>query len=52
MRQGEGSYTYADGSKYHGQWQNDEKNGQGKLVYPSQDVFEGQFVGGLRQGNG
>ena len=47
---GQGTYTYADGDKYVGEWKDDKKNGQG--TYTSADgrikkgLWEnGEFVG-------
>jgi hypothetical protein len=38
-REGQGTYISEDGTKYSGNWQNDEKHGYGKLEYPNGDVY-------------
>ncbi len=37
---------------YIGEFKDDERNGNGKLVWKSGEVYEGEFVDGLRSGNG
>ena len=32
--EGNGTYTYADGRTYTGQWQNNKIHGQGELNWP------------------
>lgn len=41
LRDGYGTQTWPDGSKYEGQWQNDKANGHGKLVHADGDIYEG-----------
>jgi len=43
------SFTWADGTKYVGQVDANRPHGHGVLTLPSQDVYEGQFVNGLKQ---
>ena len=40
---GQGTYTYSDGSKYVGEWKNNEKNGQGIYTFPSGDENVGEW---------
>ena len=41
LREGVGSFEYADGSRYRGQWQGNMKNGAGVLVYADGRVVDG-----------
>jgi len=43
MYHGHGTYEYADGSKYIGEWVDDKKEGKGIVEYPDGDRFEGIF---------
>ena len=43
---------YSDGSTYEGQWNNDEKHGQGKFVNEYGDIYEGEFFEGMFEGFG
>lgn len=52
-RQGFGCMRYANGDVYEGHWQGDRRDGAGRLLDRSGDVvFEGRFIGGLREGQG
>ena len=31
-KHGEGTYTYSDGSKYRGQWEDGAQHGQGSII--------------------
>ena len=42
-----GTYTYADGSKYVGEWKNDKRNGQGTYTFANGD----KYVGGHKDDN-
>lgn len=56
--QGQGIYhsksldTESDISKYEGNWQNGYREGFGVLTYQNGDIYQGTFVGDLRQGPG
>lgn len=41
-RNGHGSMVWPDGSRFEGEWRNDERV-QGKLVMPDHNVYEGHF---------
>ncbi|MCD6185824.1 MAG: SUMF1/EgtB/PvdO family nonheme iron enzyme [Deltaproteobacteria bacterium] len=49
---GQGKYTYPDGSVYVGQWENDKFNGQGTFTYSDGSVYTGQWKNGQRNGQG
>jgi len=44
-------YTFKDGSKYEGAFENDKFNGKGKFTYADGDVVTGTFENGLLQGS-
>jgi len=44
-------YTFSDGSKYEGAFENDLFNGKGKFTYADGDVVTGTFKDGLLQGS-
>jgi hypothetical protein len=48
----EGIYTEPDGTRYEGQWQFRERNGQGTLWYPDGRKYTGAFKSGRRHGKG
>ena len=43
LRNGQGTYTYADGNKYVGEWKDDKFNGQGTYTYANGDKYVGEF---------
>ncbi len=45
-------YRYCDGSWYRGQRSNKRRDGKGKLQLITGDLYEGQFIKGLRHGQG
>jgi len=49
---GIGTYIYADGSKYVGDFQNGKANGIGKISYFDGDVYEGEIENGEMHGKG
>lgn len=51
-KNGQGSYAYADGSRYEGQFRNEQPHGQGIFYYPNGDRYNGQFMHGLPHGKG
>jgi len=52
-RHGEGTYVYANGFfTYEGQWVNNLKHGQGKLLFGDQSWYEGSFQNGEIEGEG
>ena len=40
---GPGTYRWADGMEYSGEWLNGKKHGQGKLTYANGHRYEGEF---------
>ena len=40
---GQGTYMYAEGFKYVGEWKNNKRNGQGTLTSPGGGKYEGEF---------
>lgn len=48
MKHGFGTYSYANGDKYCGQWEHDQKNGTGSyLIKASQTQVTGRWVNGV-----
>lgn len=43
LRQGVGTFFYADGARYEGQWAANQKHGAGRFVYEDGSVYEGPF---------
>ena len=41
--QGRGTFHYADGKVYVGDWLEDQREGFGVLSYPNGDKYEGQW---------
>jgi len=53
MRFGTGTCTWADGSKYHGDWNQNVRHGNGTYETPSDGTkYEGQWVNDHKHGNG
>ena len=49
---GEGTYTWPDGSQYIGQWEGGAKNGRGTHIWASGNKYVGQFKGNIMYGTG
>jgi len=49
---GQGVYTWPDGSKYVGQWKDDKRNGQGTNTWPYGQKYVGQWKKGKLNGQG
>ena len=47
-----GTYTWANGNKYVGEWRCDATHGQGTFTWPDGDKYVGEFRGGRRNGQG
>lgn len=43
LRQGHGTFYYADGARYEGQWVANQKHGMGRFIYEDGSVYEGPF---------
>ena len=52
FKYGMGTSVYADGSKYEGNFLEDEPNGHGTLTYSNESVYVGNFTNGNRDGEG
>lgn len=53
MKQGEGSYYYANGNEYTGQWHMDRKHGYGIYKYKqTREKYEGNWKDGKKSGKG
>jgi hypothetical protein len=53
MRIGTGTCTWADGSKYHGDWNQNVRHGNGTYETPADSTrFEGQWVNDHKHGTG
>ncbi len=52
QRNGHGTMSYPDGSKYTGDWQADKYHGFGTRTSANGDVYEGQFVNNIYHGHG
>jgi hypothetical protein len=44
MRNGRGTRYYIDGSKYVGDWVNDQKEGLGVSIWPDGDRYEMRYL--------
>jgi len=51
-RNGQGTFTYASGSKYTGEWRDDKKHGQGTFFYDNGAKYVGEFRDGQFHGQG
>ena len=47
-----GTYTYADGGKYVGEWKDDNRHGQGTGTFPSGNKYVGEWKDGKKHGQG
>ena len=47
-----GTFYFCDKRKYHGEWKNNKMHGFGIIVWPSGDVFEGEFHEDKKNGFG
>ena len=47
-----GTYTFANGHKYVGEWKDGKVNGQGTVTYADGDKYVGSFNDGKRNGQG
>ena len=49
---GQGTSTWADGSKYIGEWKNNKRDGQGTYTWPSGSKYIGEWLENERHGDG
>ena len=47
-----GSYTYASGASYEGEWKDNHGHGQGTYTYPNGDKYVGGWKDGNKHGQG
>ena len=47
-----GTYTYANGDKYVGEWKDDKKNGQGTYTFADGENYVGEFKDDKKNGQG
>ena len=47
-----GTYTWADGEQYVGEWKDNKRTGQGTYTYASGDKYVGEFKDDKRKGQG
>ncbi|XP_050932723.1 MORN repeat-containing protein 4 isoform X2 [Lates calcarifer] len=47
-----GSFTYASGEEYHGEWKEGRRHGVGQLKFQDGTCYTGQFENGLFHGSG
>lgn len=40
---GKGTYYYADGGVYEGEWQDRKMHGKGRFTFPNGSVYEGDW---------
>ena len=50
MQDGEGTFTWANGAVYEGEWKDNKFNGQGTLILTDGTKYKGGFVNGLEEG--
>jgi hypothetical protein len=49
---GKGTYQFANGDKYYGQWKEGKMTGNGKYEFANGDRYNGDFVENKRDGTG
>jgi hypothetical protein len=49
---GQGTYTYANGDKYVGEWKDDKKNGKGTYTSANGDKYVGEYMNDKKNGKG
>jgi hypothetical protein len=50
MRSGRGVMRFGDGTRYDGEWREDDMNGRGVMTLPNGERYEGLFVNGEWRG--
>jgi len=51
-RDGQGIYTWANGTKFEGEWKRDKQHGKGTQTYPTGDKYVGDWQDGKQHGQG
>merc|ERR1711988_1240469 len=49
---GSGLFTWSDGRRYDGAYQNDKKEGRGKFAWPDGREYDGEWKDGKQHGTG
>jgi len=49
-KNGQGTFTFSDGSKYGGEWKDDKRDGQGTIIYPDGKKWVGRVKDGKPTG--
>ena len=52
QRHGQGTYTWANGTKYVGKWRFDLMDGEGKMTWPNGAYYRGDWKEGKKHGYG
>jgi len=52
VREGKGTYSFANGDKYEGDWKNNKMEGKGVYTFKDGDKYDGDWVGGKKEGQG
>ena len=52
LREGKGTYSFANGDKYEGDWKSNKMEGKGVYTYKDGDKYDGEWVGGKKKGQG
>jgi len=47
-----GTYSWPDGRRYEGEWQNNKMNGKGKYFWPDGRSHEGEYFDDKKHGKG
>ena len=51
-RHGRGTFFYTNGDRYDGYWVNGSPQGEGRMIYSTENIYEGQWHEGKRNGYG
>ena len=51
-REGNGTFTWKDGTKYEGEWKDDKICGKGKITFAEGDSYDGSFENNKMSGTG
>ena len=52
VKQGQGTYLFADGSRYKGAWEENHPNGHGVASYSDGSCYDGLWQEGMKHGKG
>jgi len=51
-KNGQGTYTWANGDRYEGQWRNDSITGKGTFTWHTGEVYTGEWLNDMKHGYG